>query len=83
MLVNDFESCKEIGDWYFIKNDTYIVFRYSIGWSDLCSIPITIGIKQDKSWLWDGNKEEPTIVPSINVIGIWHGFLTKGKLIIV
>lgn len=32
-------------------------------------------------WTWDGNQENPTITPSINVIGRWHGYLTNGKLI--
>ena len=29
-------------------------------------------------WSWDGNEDCPTVTPSINVIGCWHGFLTAG-----
>jgi len=33
------------------------------------------------SWVWNGDKELPTLIPSINVVGQWHGFLRDGKLI--
>ena len=32
------------------------------------------------SWIWNGNREAPTLTPSINVIGRWHGWLKAGKL---
>jgi len=30
------------------------------------------------SWSWDGNREQPTLTPSVHDVGHWHGFLTKG-----
>lgn len=36
--------------------------------------------RAEKPWSWDGNIEHPTITPSINVVGIWHGFMTNGEL---
>ena len=32
------------------------------------------------SWEWDGNKEAPTLTPSVQQIGgcRWHGWLTDG-----
>lgn len=30
------------------------------------------------TWEWDGNREAPTLTPSIHHIDHWHGFLTKG-----
>lgn len=33
------------------------------------------------SWQWDGNEDEPTLTPSINCVGVWHGWVTKGKLV--
>lgn len=51
--------------------------------------------RPDKSkcniWAWDGNLENPTIIPSINCVTIdeegkptgrcgWHGFITKGEI---
>jgi hypothetical protein len=33
------------------------------------------------SWTWDGNVETPTLNPSINHSGCWHGWLREGKFI--
>lgn len=30
------------------------------------------------SWEWDGNKEAPTLTPSVHHVGHWHGYLTAG-----
>lgn len=35
---------------------------------------------QKPAWEWNGDKELPTILPSIHVIGRWHGYLRNGKL---
>lgn len=32
-----------------------------------------------QSWEFDGNEEAPTLQPSINHVGCWHGFLTAGE----
>jgi hypothetical protein len=29
-------------------------------------------------WNWDGNKESPTLNPSIHHVGHWHGWLKNG-----
>ena len=53
-----------------------------------CGILASIAFKNNKDskgpiWRWDGNKERPTISPSINInkgeIGSWHGFLRNGE----
>ncbi len=33
------------------------------------------------SWQWDGNREKPTITPSINCEKVcgWHGFIVGGE----
>lgn len=46
---------------------------------DFCSLPLS-GNKPPV-WQWDGNRESPTLTPSINVIGRWHGWLREGKLV--
>jgi len=33
------------------------------------------------SWTWDGNRERPTLTPSIHCVGVWHGYLTAGRLV--
>jgi hypothetical protein len=30
------------------------------------------------SWEWDGNLEAPTLTPSVNHVGHWHGYLRNG-----
>lgn len=31
------------------------------------------------TWQWDGNADKPTLTPSINCRGCWHGWLTAGE----
>lgn len=30
------------------------------------------------SWLWDGSTDAPTLTPSVNHVGHWHGWLRAG-----
>lgn len=36
-------------------------------------------------WDWDGNRDQPTLTPSIRTCrgldGTWHGFLRRGELV--
>lgn len=49
-------------------------------------IPISTGQKEKSHWLWDGNREKPTLSPSIWHRGdlqtppqcSWHGWLRRG-----
>lgn len=47
-------------------------------------LPIGNGFKPDRgtvgrgTWHWDGNREAPTLSPSVNHIGHWHGWLRNG-----
>ena len=49
-------------------------------------IPIIEREKLPNRWEWDGNKDAPTISPSIRVMGgengtdLWHGYFRAGKL---
>lgn len=31
-------------------------------------------------WSFDGNTEQPTFTPSINIVGVCHYFITSGKI---
>lgn len=31
------------------------------------------------SWHWDGNRDKPTLTPSVHHVGHWHGYLTAGE----
>lgn len=35
---------------------------------------------EERCWGWDGNEEQPTLDPSIDYPGHWHGFLRSGRL---
>jgi hypothetical protein len=34
-------------------------------------------------WGWDGNRESPTLTPSIDCGGCWHGFIENGRCVSV
>ena len=75
------EACAKVGCTIGHVGD-----RVSILWVCVCpeghmaSVPLQVGPKEDHLWQWDGNKENPTITPSIQFLSgcKWHGFLTNG-----
>lgn len=83
--LDDLKTNGQKGDWAFIENDTRIAIRYGENaLSGMTIIPIS-----DKGWQWNGNKDAPTLTPSILVKPYpkwtegWHGFLTDGKLVTI
>lgn len=42
--------------------------------------PVVDGSPQ--SWDFDGNMEAPTLNPSINHVGCWHGWLRNGEFVL-
>ena len=79
-----------IGDWSFSSDDKDMFLVYPSPSiiegekvPDLVHLPIhQAGMTDDRSpsWEWNGDRENPTLHPSINVIGKWHGYLRDGKL---
>lgn len=68
------------GDYEFLENDTGIVF--------ICPKGVIHGIifeghgDPGAKWKWDGNREKPTLTPSILDGGDccgWHGWLRNGE----
>lgn len=43
--------------------------------------PLTAHEAGNPSWQWDGNEDKPTLTPSVNCVGIWHGFFTAGRMV--
>ena len=91
MIKKDFDELG-IGDWCFINGETYIGIRLGDGENDHCILPIRNTNKPREiigtCWEWDGNRETPTLTPSIlhwgggkNQPPTWHGFLRNGELI--
>ena len=54
------------------------------------ALPIRIRVKQGGTsggkdengawWSWNGNMQRPTLRPSINYAGVWHGFISDGVM---
>ena len=32
-------------------------------------------------WGWNGSEDRPTLSPSINVVGRWHGYMKDGQFV--
>ena len=64
------EDDEKLGDWW--------PYSDAKTKGDVVRIPLTS--KVEKNWGWNENKESPTLTPSINVVGRWHGFFRDGKL---
>lgn len=35
----------------------------------------------EPSWEWDGNEDKPTLTPSVNAVGSWHGWIRAGRMV--
>ena len=87
MLLNNSEQLREIGkkgDWSFSDGEAAISIMYTDDWF---MGTVVLPISGKNCWQWNGNKEFPTLTPSILIYGDpgwsigWHGYLTDGKLV--
>jgi len=80
--LDELDTNGERGDWCFINEDTYIAIRYG---EDIIST-VVLPITGNSGWKWNGNRDSPTLSPSILVYGKpdwnegWHGWLRNGIL---
>lgn len=75
----------EYYDWQ--GSDGGILFGCPCGCGELKSV--SFRSERRPVWQWDGNREKPTLTPSINILQLdeagrqigehWHGFLTAGE----
>jgi hypothetical protein len=87
--LNDLDVKGHKGDWCFLSDDGLIAIRYAEDpFRGLVILPIAKEVMPGKPhWQWNGNKEAPTLSPSIQVHAYpgwtegWHGYLREGKLI--
>lgn len=93
-LLKDFEDLDangKKGDWCFTNDDTYICLMWGEDpFKNLSILPVQpVKASGKPYWNWNGNREAPTLTPSILVHPNpgwsegWHGYLTDGKLITV
>lgn len=85
-LASDyFDDVNARGDFYINPEGTRfcaaIPSPMGRGWA---YIQIPIGREkpaQSPSWQWDGNRERPTLSPSIHTHGHWHGWVRNGEMV--
>lgn len=69
------------GAYQFTDEDPpYIIFVCPCGCGQVLNIPVMKGPKVDGAWQWDGNRDVPTLHPSIKRLDgcKWHGWLRNG-----
>ncbi|MEY9375964.1 DUF6527 family protein [Rhizobium leguminosarum] len=86
-LVLNSEEAFEHGEGAFWFEDGDAVFFVLLPGMHLARCPID----GSRAWVWDGNREKPTLTPSIltsmtcgperEYIELWHGFMTAGRLV--
>lgn len=91
-LLQDFKDLEDNGkkgDWCLINNDTYICVMWGDDpFKNMSILPVQ-PVQGKPHWTWNGNREAPSLTPSILVHPYpgwtdgWHGYLTDGKLITV
>lgn len=85
--LEEFYAADQVGDWCFVNDDGYIVIRLHAGEMDgIAAIPIKPDpdIPGKPVWRWDGNREAPTLEPSIlhHSKPEWHGWMRAGQLVV-
>ena len=58
-----------------------IAFRCPCGCGHDSWLPVC---REERGWIWDGNREAPSLTPSILQSGLpckWHGYLTNGEFV--
>jgi len=86
--LEDLDANGQKGDWCFSNNDTIMILRWGDSTDDIAMLYVAPPADGHPApvWEWDGNKEAPTLSPSIRVLGgkdqpdRWHGYLRAGKL---
>jgi len=77
---NFFDSAAVDGSFAIKADGTYILCICPCGCGSTMNLPLCQGEKVDRAWLWDGNREKPTLEPSIRDLSgcRFHGFLRAG-----
>ena len=87
----DLDDNGQLGDWCFFSakdkpDRNYIMIRCPDGNANsrgsvtawrLRAVPDP----NDDDWQWDGNRDAPTLTPSLHWVGVWHGWMRAGELV--
>ena len=68
------------GDYQVNEGGDDILCNCPCGCGSMMNLPIATGEKPEHKWQWDGNREHPTLAPSIRDMNgcRWHGHLQNG-----
>jgi len=75
----------KVGDWCFSRSGKSMFICYPYPGEQRGKI-LHVTIFQELKekihigWLWNGDREKPTLEPSMHVPGVWRGVLTEGVL---
>lgn len=83
----DLDENGKVGDWYFVEGDTHLIVLLPCGESEhgeTAALPLRPATPEHPSWEWNGNRDKPTLSPSILHRGVcaWHGYLRDGVLVV-
>lgn len=82
VLVSGFDEAYKhgLGAYFFTARDESILAMVPSGDDEPPRlVAFNIGKNGGPRWQWDGNRESPTLSPSLHCIGHWHGFLRNGR----
>ena len=71
-----------VGDWW-IDRDGHNIYLRIPGDDSPTRWPFKESLPNGACWKWDGNRDKPTITPSLHLVGVWHGWMKNGELISV
>lgn len=69
----------QVGDWW-VDEERAQIYIHMPG-SGISPWPYRDPLPNGSCWRWNGSKESPTLEPSLNLVGYWHGYLRNGELI--
>lgn len=77
----EFVNNSKPGDWFFFEGGDIYIHIPGVG---RCQFNLNLDPEYSPPrWKWDGNREAPTITPSLHVVNHWHGWMKNGELISV
>lgn len=76
----------KVGEYFFRTADNGQVWMNAMFPGDnLACLPIRPMVDSKAngghSWEWDGNREKPTLNPSVHAVGCWHGWVRSGRMV--
>ena len=84
--LDDLFDNGQAGDWYIdeAEGNVWLMLPHLTMYDEIevepLRWPYRTPLKNGACWQYNGNPAAPTLKPSLNWVGMWHGWLTDGKL---